>query len=203
VSPSSDGAPAAQAVLAALRPRLPGTGVLLLDGASGSGKTTLAAWLARRLSVRVLAMEDLYPGWDGLDRAADLLAARILPALAAGRPACWRRWDWAADRPGPVEWIRPGRPLIVEGCGALTAASRRYADVAMVLDVPPWIRRSRILQRDPPEALPGHARWAVQERRMQAREPAHRLADLVLRGGVLLPSCAQRTWSGAGVTVAL
>jgi hypothetical protein len=174
-----------------LRPRITRSGVLLIDGRSGSGKSTLAAWLAPRLGARVLAMEDLYHGWDGLDGAALLLAERILPALATGRPAGWRTWDWARDRPGPVAWVRPGR-VIVEGCGALTAASRPFADAALALDVALPVRRRRILHRDPAEALPGHRLWAVQERRLLARQPWHGLADLVLHGGVRLPHAGQR-----------
>jgi hypothetical protein len=178
----------AAALLELLRPRLAGPGaILLLDGRSGSGKTTLAGWLAPRLRARVLALEDLYPGWEGLDAAAAALAERVLPALAGGRPAAWRGWDWARDRGGPTGWHRPGGRWIVEGCGALTAASRRLADAAVVLDVADGERRHRILHRDPPEALPGHRLWAVQERRLLARAPRPLLADLVVRGGVAYP----------------
>jgi uridine kinase len=161
--------------------------VLLIEGRSGSGKSTLAAWLAPRLGARVLAMEDLYQGWDGLEAAGRLLSARILPALISGRPASWRTWDWHLDRPGPVTWLRPGGLVIVEGCGALTAESRRSADLAVALVVDDAVRHRRILARDPEEALPGHRLWAVQERRMLARDPWPPLADLVLPGGVLLP----------------
>jgi len=187
VSSSPERAVPAAAVLSALRPRLAGARVLLIEGRSGSGKSTLAAWLAPRLGARVLAMEDLYQGWEGLEAAARLLSGRILPALAAGRPASWRTWDWHGDRPGPVAWMRPGGLVIVEGCGALTAGSRRFADVAVALAVDDGVRLRRILARDPEEALPGHRLWAVQERRMLAEHPWPGLADLVLRGGVLLP----------------
>jgi hypothetical protein len=202
VSSSPDGATASAAVLALLRPRLSGTWTLLIDGRSGSGKSTLAAWLAPRLGASVLAMEDLYPGWDGLETAADLLATRILPALAAGRPARWSRWDWAADRPGAVDTFAPSGPLIVEGCGALTARTRRLATAAVVLEVADPVRHARIVGRDPVEALPGHRRWAVQERRMRARDPSPALADLVLRGGVRFPGDRSGDRKGSGATVA-
>ena len=185
---SPSGAIAAAALLARIRPRLAGPdAVLLLDGRSGSGKTTLAAWLAPRLGASVLPMEDLYPGWDGLDAASAELAGRILPALADRRPAAWRSWEWAAGRYGAVRHVLPGTRLVVEGCGALTAASRRLADLAIVLDVEEPERRRRVLERDPPEAMAGHRRWAVQERRQQVRDAPAALADLVLRGGVRLP----------------
>jgi cytidylate kinase len=187
VSSSPDGALGAAALLARVRPALGSAGVLLIDGRSGSGKTTLAGWLAPRLGARVLPLEDLYCGWDGLDEAAAVLAERVLPALTAGRVAEWPRWDWATDRRTGVGRLAPGGPLVVEGCGALTGGSRRFAAVALVLDVATSLRTSRIMRRDPPDALPGHRRWALQEQRHALRHPPAVLADLVLKGGVRLP----------------
>lgn len=187
MSSSPDGAIGAAALLARIRPAIGPTGVLLLDGRSGSGKTTLAAWLAPRLGARVLHLEDLYCGWDGLDGAADVLARRVLPAFLAGRVAEWPVWDWTADRRAGVGRLRPGGPLVVEGCGALTTASRPFAAVAVVLDVATPVRAARILHRDPRSALPGHRRWARQERRHARRHPPSALADLVLPGGVRIP----------------
>lgn len=183
------------ALLERIRTRLDGR-VLLIDGRSGSGKTTLAGWLAPRLGARVLHLEDLYCGWDGLDEATEVLARRVLPAFAAGRVATWPRWDWSAHRVDGSGYLRPGGRLIVEGCGALTAASRPFAGFALLLDVDPGVRAERILRRDPPSALPGHRRWAVQERRQLAREPMPALADLVLRGGVQLPTRSEGSASG-------
>jgi uridine kinase len=177
----------AAALLGRIRSRMRDRGVLLLDGRSGSGKTTLADWLAPRLGARVLRMEDLYCGWDGLDDAARLLADRVLPAFTRGRVAEWPRWDWAADRSDGVGRLLPGGPLVVEGCGALTARSRPFAAVALLLDVDDAVRHERIRRRDPASALPGHRRWAAQERRQLVREPMRALADLVLPGGVRLP----------------
>jgi uridine kinase len=184
---SPDAAVPPEAVLRLVAARLPRGGVLLLDGRSGSGKSVLAAWLAPRLGARVLAMEDLYCGWDGLARAAEELADRVLPAWRAARVASWPRWDWVADRVQGSGHLRPGGTLIVEGCGALTAASRPLADLAVALDVDAAVRAERIRRRDPASALPGHRRWTAQERRLAVRDPAPRLADVVLRGGVRLP----------------
>lgn len=175
--------PSRAALLAELRPRLTGPAwTLLIDGGSGSGKTTLAAWLAPPLQAEVLTMEVLYPGWSGLAAAADLLATRVLPARAAGRVVAWREWDWAARAPGRAVLLHPGRPLIVEGCGALTPRSRPFATVALLLQVDDALRARRAERRDPHIRHGRLAVWRDDERRLRARRPP--VADLLLRGGV-------------------
>ena len=39
------------------------TYTLLIDGPSGSGKTTLANQIGEALSIRVVHLDDFYPGW--------------------------------------------------------------------------------------------------------------------------------------------
>ena len=41
--------------------------VVLLDGRSGSGKTVLAESLAPRLDAQLVSLDELYPGWEGLE----------------------------------------------------------------------------------------------------------------------------------------
>lgn len=174
--------PSRAALLAALRPRLSGSAwTLLIGGGSGSGKTTLADWLAPRLQADVLRMERLYPGWAGLAAAADLLSNRILPDRAAGRATAWREWDWAARAPGPLAVLRPGRPLIVEGCGSVTPSAAPWA-TTVVLQVDTGVRAARTARRDPPARQERLAAWRDDERRLAARRPI--AADLILRGGV-------------------
>ena len=84
-----------------------------IDGRSGAGKSTLASALAARLApaarVAILPLQDLYPGWDGL--AAALAPEgpypRAVRALAAGRAARWRSWDWHRSGPGPERVLDP------------------------------------------------------------------------------------------------
>jgi adenylylsulfate kinase-like enzyme len=59
--------------------------VIAVDGRSGSGKTSLAARLRSALHAPVVTLEDLYGGWDGLERGIDLLVSEVLEPLAAGR----------------------------------------------------------------------------------------------------------------------
>ena len=62
--------------------------VVSVEGHSGSGKSTVAERVRRELAesgepVATLTMEDLYPGWEGLERAPELLRTWVLEVLAA------------------------------------------------------------------------------------------------------------------------
>ena len=126
--------------------------VVLIDGPSGAGKSTLAdalvaAWPGpdRPTLVR---LDDIYPGWGGMDAAIGLIGSRLLTPRHAGRSAAWQRHDWAAD--APAEWhpVDPTRPLIIEGCGALARAHAGVSDVRVWLQADDGIRKERALARD-------------------------------------------------------
>lgn len=167
------------ALLAAARiARLPGSPLVLVDGRSGSGKTSFADALAAATGVAILRLEDLYPGWDGLEAGARALAA-LLIARRGGAPVVARCWDWIAGSRGAAFLVPPG-PLVVEGCGSLSRATARYADLGIWLDLPDDERRHRALERDGDTFAPHWERWARQERRLLAREAPRTLADLIV-----------------------
>ena len=56
-----------------LEPRAGATTVVVIDGPSGSGKSTFATRLAEATGAGLLRLEDMYPGWDGLDEGAQRL----------------------------------------------------------------------------------------------------------------------------------
>ncbi len=149
--------------------------VMLIDGRSGVGKSHLATELAERLpGTQLVRLDDLYPGWDGLDAAS-----RAVPLLLqTGR---WRAWDWVADRPGAVHVIDLERPIIVEGVGALSRASRRLARVALWLETDDAERKRRAIERDGETFAPHWGRWAAQEQRFIERENPRALADAIIR----------------------
>src|SRR5690606_5198159 len=67
--------------------------VLLIDGRAGAGKTTLACAVAAAWPAAALVhLEDVYPGWDGLDAASAAVAEEIL-----GPPSAHTSWDWTAS----------------------------------------------------------------------------------------------------------
>ncbi|WP_231580906.1 MULTISPECIES: hypothetical protein [unclassified Leucobacter] len=206
--PDSGAETAARALLARaalLRGRLPR--VVLVDGRSGSGKTTIAGALVPLLGdalgapAELLRVEDLYPGWDGLAAGA----ASVPAALRTGR---YRRYDWIAGDFAEECGIERGRPLVIEGCGALSAenlaAARAWAAgsgagagagvdagarAAAGAVLPVWIelpadeRRRRALARDGETFRPYWDRWASQEDALAARTHPTALAREILHGG--------------------
>lgn len=153
-----------------------GIRVVLVDGRSGSGKTELATALAAGTGAQLVRLDDLYPGWDGLDEAS-----AIVPGILRGER--WRSWDWAVGRAGDEHALDPDRPTIVEGVGAISRASRPLADVAIWVDLDLPLRRRRALDRDGDTYAPHWDRWARQEARFIAREHPRALADLRVHGG--------------------
>lgn len=149
------------------------TRVVLIDGRSGSGKTTLAAQLAAELSAdksraQTLHLDLLYPGWDGLAQGS-------LAVTTALHESGYQPYDWHAGQ-FATSWIAldPERPLVIEGCGALTeanlaaalawASKRGVAEVrAIWLECDETLRRERALARDGETFAPHWERWAAQE----------------------------------------
>ena len=160
--------------------------VVVVDGRSGSGKTTFAEALARSSGAGVLRLDDVYPGWDGLQATAAALPGEVLAPWRAGRPGRMRRWDWGRDVPGDPLHVLPGDRLVVEGCGAASRSAAALADLVVWVELAEPVRERRALARDGAAFAPHWDRWAAQERRYIARERPDRSAGLVVDGRVLL-----------------
>jgi hypothetical protein len=157
--------------------------VVLIDGRSGSGKTSLARTLVARWPLRgrvqLVALDSLYPGWDGLADGVEAARELILRPHARGLIGVWERWDWESSAPAEAHAVDPSLPLIVEGSGLLTASTARLGDVRVWLESPPQSRMRRALQRDGETYRPHWARWAEQEDRHLARDEPTRRATHV------------------------
>jgi len=152
-----------------------GRAVILIDGGSGAGKSSLAQALALAWPgpLRVVSLDDVFPGWDGLAEASDRVVSDLLRRDSPG----YRRWDWHAG--APAEWVPldPAESLVVEGCGALTPASRALATAGIWVVGDPATRRARAIARDGEELAAHWAQWAAQERAHWRRHHPRALAD--------------------------
>ncbi|CAB4634550.1 unannotated protein [freshwater metagenome] len=160
------------------------TPIVLIDGRAGSGKSTFAEKLQQQLFVdgesapRVIHMDAIFEGWDGLSLGADYLVRFILNPLARQETASWQDWSWVRNERSTWREFSGGTPLIVEGCGALTERSKAHADISIWLEASEEIRRERWLLRE--RHLDKFDFWAAQELDFYAREKSKTLADLVI-----------------------
>ena len=163
------------------------TPIILVDGRTGSGKTTFAAALQNRLfqkgesAPRVIHMDDLYEGWDGLQAGVDYLIRQILNPLSRREGASWQEYDWAAGaRSGAWREFRGGTPLIIEGVGSLSRVAAEQADVTIWLEADQALRQARIAARGAEGDGDGSwfAMWTAQEADFYARENSDEIADL-------------------------
>ncbi|PZE54697.1 ATP-binding protein [Curtobacterium sp. MCPF17_047] len=150
--------------------------VVLVDGRSGTGKTTLGNALAAELDATIVHLDDVYPGWDGLQAAADSVVREVL-----GLPSGYRRWDWVTSAPADWVPVDPAAPIVIEGCGALSRASAPLATFRVWLTAEEGERRRRALDRDGETFARQWERWARQEEAFISAETPQTLADEVLR----------------------
>jgi uridine kinase len=150
--------------------------VVLIDGRSGAGKTVLAEALAPRLDAQLVSLDDLYPGWEGLEAGSEAVHETVLRARDPG----WTRWDWTSSRPAEWHPLDPDRALVIEGCGALSRTNRALASFGIWIDVDAAERHRRSAARDNGRFEEFWQVWAAQEDRFIARENPRALADVVI-----------------------
>jgi len=157
------------------------TKVIAIDGPSGAGKTDFAAALAERLpSAQLLHMDDLYPGWDGLEQAVADVHDQILAPLARGEQAAYRQWDWARDRYGEWHSLPATSLLLVEGVGSGAGPGRQFTSALIWLEADRDVRFRRAFERDGESYLPHWQRWAAHEEALFAVDGTRRRADLII-----------------------
>jgi uridine kinase len=161
-------------------PHAADTRVIAIDGRSGSGKTALAGQLAIRIDAPIVQLEQIYPGWDGLQAGIDLLVEAVLVPLSAGQVAQVPRYDWLVHRfiePWPLE---PPPILIVEGVGAGARAAATFTSLLVWLELAADLREQRALARDGDVFRPYWSQWAAQEDVLLAREQTPARAGIVV-----------------------
>jgi len=160
------------------RPCTLGSGRLVcVDGPSGSGKTTLAAELAVLTGAKVVHLDDLYPGWDGLS-SFEPEVHRLLDALAVGDTGYYRRYDWTAGQYLETHHVDPAPLLVLEGVGSGNRSWHALVTTLVWLEAPAAVRLRRGIDRDG-ESMRDHlVRWMVDEEAMFARERTRDRAGL-------------------------
>lgn len=182
-APSLPGAASAlHLVLQSVRGRR--TPLVVIDGPSGSGKSTFAdalvgAWPGP--SPELIRLDDVYPGWHGLDAAGNGLARTLVAERRRGRMGGWRCWDWTTSSPADEMRVRPGRAMVLEGCGSFAAADPERDVLRVWIEASDPVRRSRALARDDGRFDDFWEVWDRQWRRHAARVRSRRRADVVVR----------------------
>jgi energy-coupling factor transporter ATP-binding protein EcfA2 len=178
---------AGEAIAAALvminntAPRCGATKVVAIDGPSGAGKTDLAAALARRLpNAYILHMDDLYPGWDGLEQAVADLHDQVLAPLSRGEPAGYRRWEWEHNRYAEWHSLPATHLLLVEGAGSGARPGTEFESALIWLEANRDVRLRRGTDRDGESYRPHWQRWAAQEEALFAVDGTRSRADVIL-----------------------
>jgi uridine kinase len=161
------------------------TPIIFIDGRAGSGKSTFAETLQQQLfrdgesAPRVIHMDNIFEGWDGLALGSDYMVRFILQPLARRETASWQDWSWVKNQRSSWREFSGGTPLIVEGCGSLTERSKEHANISIWLEASEETRRERWIQRE--RHLEKFDFWAAQELDFYARENSQSLADLVIK----------------------
>ncbi|KAB1642694.1 hypothetical protein F8O05_09545 [Gulosibacter chungangensis] len=88
------------------------------------------------------------------------------------------RWDWHEDLFLAGDQVQPAGLIVVEGCGAISQASRPLLDAAVWLEAVESIRHTRAITRDGDETW--WRGWRDQEDAFYARERSQQLADFTL-----------------------
>ena len=166
--------------------------VVLIDGRAGSGKSTFARLLQDQVfqetkqSPKVIHMDDLYPGWEGLTQGSLYLVENILKPIKLKGKAHWQRWDWANDKRGGSDpsngWREFGgeNMLIIEGCGSVTTQSAELADLTIWIKADRQTRRQRFEERDRGIFSNFWLSWSAQEDEFFQEQRSQQLCQLTV-----------------------
>ena len=171
------------------RGRIP---IVLIDGRAGAGKSLFAKQLSDAYfqidnqAARVVTMDDLYPGWEGLASGSLYLHSNILKPLTQGKTATWQVWDWSENKRGADDAINGhrefsgGTALIVEGCGSISRVNSELADLTIWIEANSSDRKTRFHQRDGGRFDGYFATWSAQEDEFYEREKSFQLAEMII-----------------------
>ena len=168
-------------VIGEAQPRCGDTKVVAIDGPSSAGKTYFVAALVERIpSAYVLHMDDMYPGWDGLQQAVADLHDQILAPIARGEQAAYRQWDWEHGRYAGWQSLPATRLLLVDGVGSGAGRNADLESVLIWLEADRDVRFRRGIERDGESYLRHWERWAAHEEALFLADATRDRADLIM-----------------------
>ncbi|GAA4910720.1 hypothetical protein GCM10023405_36200 [Streptomonospora salina] len=135
----------------------------------------LAGRIAAEAGCPLLHMDDLYPGWEGLEAAVPLVRAWILEPVAHGGNPHWQRYDWERGTPGEWQYTPVQDLLVIEGCGSGARRLRPFLSLLAWVGAPDAVRAARLDAReDAADYAPYRHLWARQEEDFYT---GHRVAE--------------------------
>jgi len=155
--------------------------LVVVDGRSGAGKSEWVAQSDAFADFVVVSLDDLYPGWDGLDAGHQRAYEHVILPWSRGEKVRVVSWDWAQGAPGAVIEIEPEANVVIEGCGALSTLTTAHATYRYWIEADSEVRKQRALERDGEMFAPYWTRWALQEDRFYSTHRSWELADSVVR----------------------
>ena len=150
--------------------------LIVVDGRSGSGKTEWAQRLSKELGYDVVSLDEVYPGWDGLDAGQALVARTLLPLWLEHGEIAVPQWNWSTMSYTSTRPVVSSAGLILEGCGALSRWTAVLATTSVWLETAEAERYRRAIARDGDIYRPHWMRWAKQEERFLALHRSPELA---------------------------
>lgn len=128
----------------------------------------------------MVSLDDVYPGWDGLDAGSHHVYRSVIEPLLGGEIGRYRRWDWSLV--GHGEWVEVFHPtlVIIEGCGAIRREAPQLSSELYWLEAPEEVRRLRTRERDGDTFQGEWQRWALQEQRFLALHDSRGRASSIL-----------------------
>ena len=158
--------------------------IVLIDGRAAAGKSLFANKLAElyfqseKQAARVISMDDLYPGWEGLASGSIYLLTQILTPLSQGKRADNKRG--AIDAVNGHREFSGGTALIVEGCGSISRLTSEIGDITIWVEADFQIRKKRFNQRDSGKFDGYFSIWSAQEDEFYEKEKSLELAQLII-----------------------
>jgi hypothetical protein len=177
------------AKLRSLPPRCGDVRLIAVDGYGAAGKSTFAGRLAAALDGAPVLHTDDFASWEDLvDWWPNV--ARVLEALAAGRSARFRAYDWALRKPGRLTSIAPSENVVLEGVSSGRTEFEPWLSAVVWIETPQVSRLSRGVARDGESMRDQWLAWMNAEDEFFARDRVADRTDFLVDGAPMVEHLA-------------